>query len=485
MPTVKHAIRGVRRAALIAGTAAVILSIPVSGAQASVPQACGTTLYVSPEGSDAASGTARSPLRTPQAAVDRLGRTGGTVQLAGGRYARQRIVIKRRAHIRVRAAARATPVLDGTGLTPPGGQSGMVEIRDSSDITVSGLTVTGYRTSSLSAVPIGIFVTGSGHSIRLSGNHVHHLGNDNGTLGSFDMNAHGIAVYGTKAAESLSDVRIAGNELDHLVLGASETLVLNGNVDGWSVTGNVIHDNNNIGIDAIGFEPTISGAARFTDVNRARNGLIAHNRVSRIISEGNPAYYEDGSWCNCADGIYVDGGAAITIAGNRVDASDIGIEVASEWAQGRTNAITVAGNRVTRSRYTGLAIGGYDQDRGEAFDISVTGNTLLGNNTLNDGSPELLLQYYVHDTSITHNRIGSTNAGQAVLVQRDEPAGGAAKNARLVLDHNRYQGRVPAGRELYIWNGTEQRGLAAYQAASGQDRSSTYTTFRGHGGYRR
>ncbi|WP_433383633.1 hypothetical protein ACQPZX_21885 [Actinoplanes sp. CA-142083] len=463
----------VRRIALIVSTAAVVLGL--SGTEAQAHR--GTTLYVSPHGSDSASGTARSPLRTPQLAVNRLGRSGGTVVLAGGTYARQRIVIKNRAHVTVRAAARATPVLDGAGLKPLADQSGMVEIRDSSDVAVQGLTITGYRTKSLDAVPIGIFVTGSGRTIRLTGNHIHHLGNDNGTLGSFDMNAHGIAVYGTSAARSLSDVRIAGNELDHLVLGASETLVLNGNVDGWSVTHNVIHDNNNIGIDAIGFEDTITGPARFTDVNRARHGLIAYNKVSRIISEGNPAYWEDGSWCNCADGIYVDGGGSITITGNRVDASDIGIEVASEWKQGRTNAVRVSGNTVTRSRFTGLAIGGYDQDRGEAYDITVTGNFLRGNNTLRDGSPEMLLQYYVHDTTITRNTVISTNP-EAVLLQRVAPAGGAAKNARLVLDRNTYGGRVPAGQELYFWNDIERQGLADYQAASGQDGRSTYRTTR-------
>jgi hypothetical protein len=460
----------VRRTALIVSTAAVVLGL--SGTEAQAHHA--TTLYVSPHGSDSASGTVRSPLRTPQLAVDRLGRSGGTVVLAGGTYARQRIVIKNRNHVTVRAAARATPVLDGAGRKPLAGQSGMVEIRDSSDVAVQGLTVTGYRTTSPAAVPIGIFVTGSGHTIRLIGNHIHHLGNDNGTLGSYDTNAHGIAVYGTSATRSISDVRISGNELDHLVLGASETLVLNGNVDGWSVTHNVIHDNNNIGIDAIGFEDTITGPARFTGVNRARHGLIAYNKVSRIISEGNPAYWEDGSWCNCADGIYVDGGGSIAIVGNQVDASDIGIEVASEWKQGRTDAIRVSGNTITRSRYTGLALGGYDQDRGEAYDITVTGNLLRGNNTLRDGSPELLLQYYVHDTTITHNTVISTNPGQSVLLQRVKPAGSAAKNARLTLDRNTYAGRVPAGQELYSWNGIERHGLARYQAASGQDRRSTY-----------
>src|SRR5665648_722092 len=215
----------------------------------------------------------------------------------------------------------------------------MIEIRDSSDITVEGLTVAGYRTGSIDKMPIGIYVTGSGESIVLRDNHIHHLGNDNGTMGSMDMNAHGIAIYGRDATKSISGVHVVGNELDHLVLGASESLVVNGNVDGWSITDNNIHDNNNIGIDAIGLEPTVSGSARFTDVNRARNGVIERNPVSRIISEGNPA--------NCADGIYGDGGRSIEITHNRVDASDIGIEVASEWAEGSTNGIRVTGNRVT------------------------------------------------------------------------------------------------------------------------------------------
>jgi hypothetical protein len=460
----------VRRVAVVASAAIVLLGLPASGAQAHRR----TTLVVSPGGSDSAAGTMAAPMRTPQAAVARLGRAGGTVRLAGGTYAKQRIVIDGRDHVAIEALPGAHPVLDGAGLRPPAGRSGLVEIRDSSDVTVSGLAITGYRTKSLAAVPVGILVTGSGHALRLLGNHVHHLGNDNRTLGSFDINAHGIAVYGTSATRPMSDVRISGNELDHLVLGASETLVLNGNVDGWSVTRNDIHDDNNIGIDAIGFEETISGPARFTGVNRARHGLIAGNRVSRIISEGNPAYWADGSWCNCADGIYVDGGGSIVIAGNRVDASDIGIEVASEWRQGRTNDIRVSGNAVTGSRYTGLAIGGYDRDRGEAYDIAVTGNWLRGNNTLQDGSPEMLLQYYVHDTTISHNTVISTNPDRTVLLYRDAPAGGAAKNARLVLDHNAYRGRAAAGRELYYWNGVERRGLAAYRAASGQDRSSTY-----------
>jgi hypothetical protein len=477
MSTVNFRTLGIRKTMTIAASIVLLLG-PLAGIAQANP-AMGSprgqaTLYVSPQGSDNHQGTVRAPLKTAQVAIDRLGSDGGTVVFYGGRYVGQRITIASRSHITLKAAPGQTPVLDGKGITPPDGPSGMVEIRDSTDITVQGLTVTGYRTDSIDKMPIGIYVTGSGNAITLRDNHIHHLGNDNGTLGSMDMNAHGIAIYGRDATKSISDVNVFGNELDHLVLGASESLVVNGNVDGWSITDNNIHDNNNIGIDAIGFEPTISGSARFTDVNRARNGVIARNTVSRIISEGNPAYYEDGSWCNCADGIYVDGGRSIQIAHNRVDASDIGIEVASEWAAGSTNGIQVTGNTVTRSRYTGLAIGGYDQDRGEAYDITVDGNYFRDNNTLDDGSPEILLQYYVHDTTITNNDIVSTKPTEPLMLFRDAPVGGAAKNSGIVLNHNHYVGRVAPGEEGYAWNGVTILGLDAYQAASGQDASSTY-----------
>ena len=432
-------------------------------------------IHVSPNGNDSADGSAGAPLRTPQRAVDRLGSNGGVVELAGGRYAGQRIVLANRRHVVVRAAAGARPVLDATGLAVPAGTTGVVEVRDGADITITGLEITGYRTRSLQAVPVGIYATGATSGLRIEGNHVHHLGNDNRTAGSFDINAHGIAVYGRSATASTTGLVIADNEVDHLVLGASETVVVNGNVDGFRVTGNSIHDNNNIGIDLIGFERTISGPARFTEVNRARNGVVSGNVVTRIISEGNPAYDEGDGYCNCAGGIYVDGAARVVIENNVVADSDIGLEVASEWARGRTNDIVVRANMISGSRYVGLAVGGYDRRRGEAFGITVTGNTLRGNNTLDDGSPEILLQYYVHDSRITGNSVTTTNRGNPLLVSRVQPAGDAAKNANLTLDSNAYAGPVAAGSALFVWNGRGVTGLANWTRISGQDANSTWT----------
>ncbi|MGL5911236.1 MAG: hypothetical protein ACRCZP_14630, partial [Phycicoccus sp.] len=337
---------------------APVSSVSRGGAAAQQPATGSATVVVSPTGADSAAGTRAAPMRTPQAAVDRLGSAGGTVVLRGGRYAGARIVIDNRRDVTVRAATGERPVLDLAGVAPPSGVTGVVEVRGGERIGIRGLEVTGYRTRSTAATPVGIYATGSTRGLRIADNRVHHLGNDNPTRGSFDINAHGIAVYGRSATTPTSSVTISGNEVDHLVLGASEAVVLNGNIDGFEVVRNRVHDTNNIAIDAIGFEETVGGSARWTDANRARNGRIVGNIVERVRSEGNPAYWDDGGWCNCAGGIYLDGAKNVEVAENTVVQADIGIEVASEWARGRTNGITVRDNDIRSSRYVGLAIGG-------------------------------------------------------------------------------------------------------------------------------
>ena len=59
--------------------------------------------------------------------------------------------------------------------------------------------------------------------------------------------------------------------------------VLNGNVDGFTVSHNLVHDNDNIGIDFIGFEG--NGPAT---LDQARNGRCFGNRVYNISSAANP-----------------------------------------------------------------------------------------------------------------------------------------------------------------------------------------------------
>jgi hypothetical protein len=435
-------------------------------------------IVVAPYGSDSAAGTAAAPLHTVQLAVRRL-RSGGVIELRGGRY-HQRVVLRGVRHLTLRPYRHEHPVLTGAGLRAPKDISAMIEIANSRDVTVRGLEITGYRTKRRNVVPAGVYVHGHDRGVRILDNHVHHLGNDNGTLGSFDINAHGIAVYGDDPRAAITRLTIGGNTVDHLHLGASETVVVNGNVNGWRIVGNHIFDNNNIGIDAIGFEPTLTGKYRYTQRNRARNGTIAGNTVSRIRSRGNPAYWEDGQWCNCADGIYVDGGAHIKILRNRVRGSDIGIEVAAENARGRADHVLVHRNVVTGSLFTGITTGGYCNGAedcgavrtGASRHNTFTGNVLRGNNRLDDGSPEILQQYHVFDAVFAGNSVTATNSGH--VLYGTVPGADGARNRS---DHNRFR-TVGGSRSTaeFGWAGAVYKGFDAYRAATGQDAHSTFRT---------
>lgn len=137
-----------------------------------------------------------------------------------------------------------------------------------------------------------------------------------------DGNAHGIAIYGT---DTVKDINVVNNTLEDLKLGLSESLVLNGNIDGFKVENNIVRRSDNIGIDLIGYE----GVSHDEKMDYVRNGIVKNNIVYEISSYGNPAYGEDYS----AGGIYVDGGKNITIEKNTVYKSDIGIEATSEHAK--------------------------------------------------------------------------------------------------------------------------------------------------------
>jgi hypothetical protein len=466
-------------ATVIAPTAAFADSPGASSTRAHV--GARGRMVVAPYGSDSAAGTAAHPMHTVRSAVRRLGRAGGTVLLRGGVY-HQRVRLTHDHHVTLRPYRTEHPILSGAGLTPPPGLTALIDIADSSAITVRGLALTGYRTRRLDHVPAGVYIHGHDRNVRIVSNHVHDLGNDNNTLGSFDINAHGIVAYGDDPHRAIRRLIIRNNRVDNLHLGASESVVVNGNVSGWAITGNRIYDNDNIGIDAIGFEPTLTGRYRYTDRNRARHGLIAHNTVRRIRSRGNPAYWEGGSWCDCADGIYVDGGRHIRIRRNRVADSDIGLEVAAENRHGAADHVRVIRNKVTGSLFTGITTGGYCNGAkacggvrtGRSFDNVFRGNWLRGNNRLDDGSPELLIQYYAWGNVLSHNTLIATNDGHVLYgtVPDDNPPGGKPANHS---DHNRFRavGAGPAAME-FGWRGKTYTGAAAYVRATGQDRHSSF-----------
>jgi hypothetical protein len=347
--------------------------------------ATGNTYYVATTGSDTNNGlSATAPFKTFNKALS-TAVAGDTVLAKGGTYSEKIVVSKSGTAglpITIKNAPGETPVLDGSGLGASGGE-GMVNIINKSYVTIDGFEIRNLKSTSNSFVPIGISVYGSGSNIQLLNNRIHSIENPNG-------NAHGIRVYGTSGTTPISSLVINYNEIFNCKLGQSEALVVNGNVDGFKVNFNKVHDNDNIGIDFIGFE----GTAPSNDY--ARNGECVGNLVYNISSAKNPTYGGDA----CAGGIYVDGGANILIDRNIVRNADIGIEIATERGPVTKN-ITVTNNLITDGKpQAGISFGSYAGSAGGGVE-----NMKVFNNTLVNNTYAIQIQKASSSTNLIKNNI--------------------------------------------------------------------------------
>ena len=395
--------------------------------------ACGqsdSSFYVSTTGDDSNPGTQTKPWRTIQHAVDTV-RAGGTVNVRGGVY-EELVSIKASGnatdgYITFRAYSGETAVLDAAHFTPSGRQA-VLTIHNQSYVRIKGFEIRNFRTAEHRLTPLGISVMGSGSHIELMKNNVHHIeqtfeGRDGPGHGA---NGFGIAVYGTDAKTAISDLVIDGNEVHHLKTGSSESLVVNGNVTNFRITHNVVHDNNNIGIDVIGFERTAPDPA----VDQARDGVVSGNLVYNITSRGNPAYRNEEN----SDGIYVDGGTRILIEQNIIHDVDFGIELASEHKDRATSYVTARNNLIYHCHTAGVSIGGYAPERGHTDHCTVVNNTLYENDTSGTGSGEFQMQWNMANDIFKNNIV---YAGPRCLTAVNKSR--ADKNQPPVaIDHNLY-----------------------------------------------
>ena len=439
------------------------LSMCVAGAAAQP----NSSFYVSTNGNDSNPGTETAPWRSIQHAADTV-HAGSTVNVRGGIYEELvSINVSGNASdgfITFKSYPGETAILDGTHLTP-GARSGMLTIHNQSYVRIEGFEIRNYRTAEHQLAPLGISVTGAGSHIELLKNNVHHIeqtfdGRDGPGHGA---NGFGIAVYGTDAKTPITDLIIDGNQVHHLKTGSSESLVVNGNVTNFRITHNVVHDNNNIGIDVIGFERTAPDPA----VDQARDGLVSGNLVYNITSRGNPAYGDEQS----SDGIYVDGGTRILIEQNVVHNVDFGIEMASEHQNRATSYITARNNLIYHCNTAGVSIGGYAPERGRTDHTAVVNNTLYENDTAGTGSGEFQMQWNMAD-NIFENNIVYAGPHCLIVRNRSQPAKDRPTNT---IDHNLYY--CASGPQTSTWAGasTTVTGFDKYVESTGNDIHSSFS----------
>jgi hypothetical protein len=441
-----------------------------------------TEYHVSLTGNDTALGTAAQPWRTIQRAVNAAA-AGDTVLIHAGVYAERVTVSGKSASavlpIIISSAPGEQAIVDQTGVTPPDGGSALLRIQNSNFITVRGLELRNYKTSSEAKTPMGIFITGACNGVCIEQNKVHGIWQSNAVLHNFDANAHGIAAYGN-AATPINNLVLDSNEVYDLRLGASEAVVLNGNVTNFQVVRNIFHDCNNIGIDFIGFE----GVNGNVSLDQARNGLCAQNEIYNIDTQFNPSYggnfsgsFPDEDARNetrAAAGIYVDGGANIVIERNHVHHCNFGMEVASEHSGRNASSITVRNNLLRSNHVAGLFMGGADTNNGGITNCAFTHNTIYQNDTAGYGGGQIGIQYHIASTIIRHNII-VCNPGTSQFVLYEATDGSFATNA---IDWNLYSG-APANSGEFSWQGSSKSTFSIWQSSSSQDAHSFFAASPG------
>jgi Right handed beta helix region/Secretion system C-terminal sorting domain len=364
-----------------------------------------TNYYVGAAGVDTpTNGTLASPWRSIQYGLNRLS-TGDTLNVMSGTFT-EKLTIPI-SGITLRKHPNAGLSLQGTGLTS---QTAMIKISNKSNIVIDGLEIR-YN---IMPDAQGILVEGSCQNITISNcaiHNIHFSSNPNDAVNA-NTNAQGIIVYGSNATTPISNLKILNNTLYDCRLGYSEGIAVNGNVDGFEVSGNSVYQLTNIGIVAIGHEGVCSNPAN----DQARNGVLKNNEVYQCLSP----------YATSA-GLYVDGAKNIVIENNSSRSNGYGIEVGCENIGKAADNITVRNNIIYNNQVCAIALGGYayPSGSGKVTNAVIRNNSCYTNDYSHSGNGELYLSY--SEGSKIENNIFYTSSDNILA---------AAENAQPSLQFN-------------------------------------------------
>jgi hypothetical protein len=195
-----------------------------------------STYFVATNGSNSNLGTIEKPFLTIEHALDVGSNPGEHVQLSGA----------------------------GAASDDVGFGNVMVQIINQSYVKVSGFEIADASGVAVGDDAFGVRVQGSGSNVVISQNVIHGITGEVLSDSGGDVTGYagaGIQVYGSSLTTPYSDVIIDDNSIYGCEPGddETETVTMNGNVTGFQITHNLVHDDNNIGIDMIGGEADVFG----------------------------------------------------------------------------------------------------------------------------------------------------------------------------------------------------------------------------------
>lgn len=294
-------------------------------------------------------GSETAPWRTVQAAADRVA-PGTTVLVDASAPYEGGLVLERSGEEGAYIVFRNAVDGEMPQLLGDPEEESVVEIR-ASWVVVQGFRIGPHQGAGTEEDHWGIRVDTEGpdyRHIELRNNVIADIGPAGLEDGRCDYDSGAILVRARTGI--VEDLVIDSNEVHSIYTGSSEVVAINGNVNGFVVTSNFVHDVNNIAIDVIGYE--ISDET-------TRQGFIDDNIVLDAsnywpyCSRGNCTYPEGDESGN---GIYVDGGADLEIAWNVVGRADHGLELNSENRE-LIRDVEVHHNVVFNSNYRDYTLG--------------------------------------------------------------------------------------------------------------------------------
>ncbi len=300
----------------------------------------------------------------------------------------------------------------------------------------------------------GIRVEGAAANVTLSGNVIHDVNVPAADkISGNSPQGMGITIYGTTTT-AITNLVITQNQVFNCKLGESEAVTLNGNVNGFQVTDNLVHDVSNIGIDCIGGEHWIDNGKGIT-----RNGTVSGNTVYNAH-----ALYGGGF----AAGIYVDGGQNIVLTTNISHNNDEGLEVGAETPGVTASGITVSDNLIYDNTQAGLLFGGYQKSVGRVANSYFVNNTVYNNDTTHTGEGQLTIT----DASncVVANNIFNAMGTEVIVASTPD-----ITDTGIQLNYNLYY--APAGASdpsAFIFNNVHYKSFTAYQSGSHQDAHSSF-----------
>lgn len=275
------------------------------------------------------------------------------------------------------------------------------------------------------------------------------------TLPDYDDNAQPFIAYGrgTSADKAISNLVIDSCEFYNNIPGYSETMSIDGNINGFSIKNNLVHDNMNIGIYAGGNYGECSVPA----LDHARNGTIENNTCYNNVA----LYATSG-------GIYADGAQHVLIQKNRSYGNGYGIDIGCE-ENGSTDSITVINNLLYKNTDAGISIGGYTTaTSGQVNGCVIRNNTLFQNDDAQNGSGE----FYITKASncVFENNIVYTN-DQEVLMSLDT----ISPQTGNVFNYNCWYSPSNDPANITVeWREKSYNSFAAYKKGTSQDANSIF-----------